>query len=301
MSAISLIDFQNQTQDKMRRGLVQKITNESIFLKLLRFISVDGFTYQYGEQTALGSIAFRGINQQYTADVGVVNPKYETLSVFGGEIDTDRQLAGLRGGAARVNAILAKTRKAGLFYDAMCINGDPATTEKSFYGLKARLTGNQLLNCGTNGGALTLAKVDALIDAVVGPNNKKVLIMNKQDRRALKALSLAAVGGAVLNDVGGSLPAYDNVKIEVLDEDGDEQPILAKTETWGSSSVTSSMYCIRPGEDPEGEFVQGLIGSKTIEHEGQGPRGTTVVDIVEMLGGLAVFHGRAAARLAAIL
>jgi hypothetical protein len=171
--AISLIDFANSTQDRLRKGLIQKITNESTFLRILHFIQVDGFAYEYGEQTTLGGVAFRAINQQYAPDTGVVNPKFETLSIFGGEIDTDRQLAGLRDGAVRVNAILAKTRKAGLFYDAMCINGDPAAIPKSFYGLRARLTGNQVISAGANGGAITTLLMDRVLDAVVGPNEKR--------------------------------------------------------------------------------------------------------------------------------
>src|SRR5690349_18950161 len=131
----SLLDFVNQTDDPMRKGLVQKITNENIFLKLLRFVPVQGFTYSYAEQATLGGIAFRGINEQYTADKGVVNPKVESLSPFGGVVETDWQLAQLAGGVARTNAILAKTRKAGLYFDRMVIDGNPDVVAKSFWGL----------------------------------------------------------------------------------------------------------------------------------------------------------------------
>jgi hypothetical protein len=255
--AISLIDFAVTTEDSMRRGLIQKITNESTFLRILRFIPVDGFSYEYGEQTTLGGVAFRGINQQYSPDAGVINPKFETLAIFGGEIDTDRQLADLRDGAVRVNAILAKTRKAGLFYDSMCINGNPAAIDKSFYGLKARLTGNQVISAGTNGGSLTIPLMDKLLDAVVGPNESKILIMSKYQRRALKAALIAAATGTSIVEIGAAIPSYDGAKIEILDEDGDEAPILPQTETWGSSNVTSRIYCVRPGQDPEGEHAQG--------------------------------------------
>ncbi len=45
--AISLLDFANQTTQPMRKGIVQEITNESVFLRRLRFVSVDGFAYRY--------------------------------------------------------------------------------------------------------------------------------------------------------------------------------------------------------------------------------------------------------------
>jgi len=95
------------------------------------------------------------------------------------------------------------------------------------------------------------------------------------------------------------MTGYDGAKVEVLDEDGDENPILTKTEVRGTGggTATSSIYCVRPGQDPEGEWVQGLIGSGMIQHMPQGPQGTKQNDLVEARAGLAVFHGRAAARL----
>lgn len=302
--AISLADYAAQTQDDMRGGLIQKITNESVFMRILHFVVVDGFKYLYGEQATLGGISFRHINGSYTADSGVVNPREETLAILGGLVKTDVQLVSVRGGVARTNSIMAKIRKAGLFFDKYCIDGDPAVTDGSFYGLKNRLVGNQLLYAASgsiNGGSLTLADVDSLLDAVAGLNEQKTLVMRKAERTKMKQLVVAAAGGASMADVGKGLDSYDGAKIEVLDEDGDEAPILPKTETRGSSNVTSSMYCIRAGQNDEGEWVQGLIHDKIVGHMPQGAQGTSIYDLIEMLAGLAVFHGRAAARLAGIL
>jgi hypothetical protein len=97
MPAISLTDFANQTTDRLRKGIVMKITNESVFFRRLRFIPVPTFTYLYNRQETLGGIAFRGINESYTADTGVVNPLAETLRIFGGIVQTDRQLVNASG------------------------------------------------------------------------------------------------------------------------------------------------------------------------------------------------------------
>jgi hypothetical protein len=96
-------DYANQTTEPMRKGLVQKITNESIFLKRLRFIPVDGFTYEYRRQDTLGGIAFRALNASYTPDQGVVNPYIESLAIFGGEVRTDRQIVNKQGDVVRAN------------------------------------------------------------------------------------------------------------------------------------------------------------------------------------------------------
>jgi hypothetical protein len=302
--AISLLDYQNQTQNPMRRGLVALITNEPVFLRRLNFIPVDDFQYRYNRQTTLGGIAFRGLNASYTPDQGVVNPLIESLSIMGGQVNTDRQLVNKQGDVARSNAIAAKIKKAGLFFDRYVLQGDPAVDPLQFYGLNSRLTGNQLIIGGTNGATLTLAMVDQLIDAVVGETKDKILCMNKAMRRKISALVLGAAGGALPTNVGTQLREYNGVPIEVIDEDGDETPILPFTETQGSSNVTTSLYCIRLGGSIDGEYTQGLVGgtngNPNIEHVPVGLLGTFYADIVEANLGLAMFHPRAAARLKGI-
>lgn len=303
--AISLVDFQNQTTDPKRKGIVQKITNDSVFLKRLRFIPVDGFTYEYRRQDTLGGVAFRGLNANYSPDQGVVNPYIESLAIFGGEVRTDRQIVNKQGDVVRANQIAAKVKKAGLFYDRYVIKGDPAADALQFYGLNARLTGNQVIAAGTNGGTLTLDMVDAALDAVVGTTGQKILVMNKVMRRKMSKLATGLAGGAAVFDVGRQLTEYQGATIEVLDEDGDEQPILDFTEVQGSSGAAcTSIYAIRLGSDTDGEFVQGLIGGSgsvpNIEHVQVGLLGTYFSDIIEANIGLAVFHGRSACRIKGI-
>jgi hypothetical protein len=300
MPAISLSDYAAQTQDRLRKGIVQKITNESVFFRRLRFIPVPTFTYNYPRQETLGGIAFRGINESYTADTGVVNPLIETISIFGGIVQTDRQLVNAGGNDARANSIAAKTRKAGLFFDKYCVDGDPATDPKQFMGLNARITGAQLLNMGTNGGPIDLATLNQALDSVVGDNSKKIIVCNKFVRRKIKTLLLAAAGGAAVADFGPSIQTYDGATFEILDEDGDEAPILGFDETQGSSNVTTSLYVIRPGEDAEGEYMQGLVKNSMVEHEALAMTGVSYQDLVEMAGGIAVFHPRAVCRIKGI-
>jgi hypothetical protein len=300
MPAIDLLTYANQTQSPMRRGLIQKITNESVFLKTLKFIPVDGLTYEWGEQTTLGSVGFRAINGAYTPDVGVVTPKREGLGILGGQVNTDRQIANKNGGVARANGIAAKVRKVGLQYDRAVLQGDPAVNPLAFSGLNIRCTGSQLLVAGPNGATLALSMVDQLIDYVVGSPTQKRLVMNKAIRRKLTYLKVAAAGGAHVEDVSKQLDNYNGVPIDVLDEDGDETPILPFTETCGSSTATVSMYCYRPGSDTEGEFLQGLIGGNLIEVVPVGLLGTFWADLIESNIGLGMFHFRAAARLSGL-
>lgn len=305
----------------MRKGLIQAVVAGSMLLPILRFVPVQGFEYEYGEQTTLGSITFRNLNGTYDSNAGIVNLKKEKLALFGGTILMDWQL---EGGPTHVNAVYAKTKSLGLFYDNMFINGDPGTDPKAFFGLKFRILAAQTVYAGTNGGALTLSLLDQLLDKVVGPNNTKVILMSKKQKRAFKALVLAAAGGASAADVLSGYDTYDGAKIVTMDEDDQPTSVLPQTETRGSSNVTGSIYCFRPGQDPEGEFLQGLVrvGSAgmhptqnvggvagdmalplsggLIAHRALAQVNTQIGDLVEMFGGLGVFHGRAAARLAGL-
>ena len=299
--ALSLIDFTNQTTSPLKRGVVSEITNESVFLRRLHFVPVNGFAYSYNRQKTLGGIAFRGLNESYVNDTGVVNPSVETLSIFGGEVRTDRQLVNKQGDLVRANAIAAKVKKAGLFFDRYVLKGDPGINANQFYGLNARLTGAQVLAAGANGAALTLDLLDQALDAVAGSNDRKFIVCNKVVRRKLTALLRAAAGGSAISEIGPQAREYDGAAIEVLDEDGDETPILAFDESQGSSNVTTSLYVIRAGGDVDGEHVQGLIGADLVEHVAVGLQGTYYTDIVEANMGLGMFHPRAACRVKGIL
>jgi hypothetical protein len=298
--AISLVDFATQTQSPLKKGLVQEVTNESVFLRRLHFVPVDGFAYTYNRQKTLGGIAFRGLNASYTEDAGVVNPQVETLSIFGGEVRTDRQLVNKQGDSVRANAIAAKVKKAGLFFDKYVLKGDPGLDPLQFYGLNSRLAGAQVLSPAVNGGPLTLDLLDQALDAVAGSNDRKVIVCNKVVRRKITALVRAAAGGSAMSEIGPQAREYDGAPIEVIDEDGDEAPVLAFDESHGTSNVTTSLYVVRPGKDVDGEYVQGLIGADLVEHVTVGLQGTFFTDIVEANMGLGMFHPRAAARVKGI-
>ncbi len=301
--AISLIQFAAQTQIPMLRGLIDRISNESAFFKLLKFIPVDGFAYRYNLRENLAGIAFRSPNGTYTGTPSVIIPRQENVAMFGAPVQTDAAIVDMQGDIARANEISGITQNIGLFYDRTVIKGDPVAMPGSFPGLNARCTGLQYLLAGVNGGPLTMPMVDALIDQVVGPATAgKVLIMNKATRRNLTALLRAAAKIDTMAAVSSQTPNYDGVPIVILDEDGDQQPILAENEACGTATNTVSMYCIRVGGDVDGQMVQGLVCTRPmIVHRDVGLLGTYYLDIVEMLGGLITAHPRCVARLGGIL
>jgi hypothetical protein len=303
--AVSLLEYQNQASTPMMQGIVQVVTNESVFMRRLNFVEITEFTYRYNRQQTLGGIAFRNFNQTYTADTGVVNPETESLRIFGGSVATDRQLAkGPTGTRVRSNNIASKMKKAALFFDKYVIDGDTASSSAQFDGLNVRLTGNQVISAGTNGAALTLAMLDQAIDRVVGGESNKIIVCNKAVRRKITTLVVAAAGGAAVLDVGSQKTSYNGVPIEVLDEDGDENAILGFDETQGNSSVATSLYVLRLGSSTDGEYLQGIVrntGAGMVEHVDYGEQLGVYNDLVEGVMGIGVFHPRSGCRIKGIL
>src|SRR5262249_43412556 len=161
-------------------------------------------------------------------------------------------------------------------------NGDTAKDPSSLLGLKARISGSQLIAAGVNGGPLVLDDVVKMQDAVVGADNsQKPITCNKAYRRTLSSKVRAdAKGMGVFDASGTQIQSFNGSPIDVIDEDGDEQPIISNTETYGNSSANlTSAYCTRYGSDTDEEYIQGLAGSKMIEHVEIGLLGTFYLDL----------------------
>lgn len=292
MEALTLIEAAKLVQDPLKRGVIELFPRTSPVLERLPFFPVNGQAYVYNQEETLPGIAFRGINESYTAETGIVNPVVEKLFIMGGISKVDRALVKTQGNVNNLRAIYdgMKAKAAALTFTSKFFTGDNATNPKEFDGLENRLTGDQVLDMGD--AALTLAKLDELIDAVQG--GPDVLFMNKTMRRKVNALMRAA-GQATetVNDAfGRQISSYAGVPIAVIEDDKDGSLILDFTET-GS---TTSIYACRFGA---GEWVSGLQ-SGSMDVIDLGLIETVYKTLVEWICGLAVFHPKAAARLKGI-
>ena len=190
-----------------------------------------------------------------------MNPAVEALYIMGGLSKVDRALIKTQGNVNNLRAIYdgMKAKAAALTYTAKFFNGDNSTDPNEFDGLEKRLTGSQVIDAGSTAGgdALTLDKLDELLDAVQG--GADVLFMNKIMRRKVSALVRAA-GQAIetVNDAfGRQLTAYAATPIAVIEEDKDGNQILAfdEDDSNGDAASCTSIYAVRFGL---AEYVSGL-------------------------------------------
>ncbi|MFC1505204.1 major capsid protein [Thermodesulfobacteriota bacterium] len=299
---LTLLEAAKLVQDPLKRGVIEIFPRTSPVLERLPFFGVNGQAYKYNIEETLPGIAFRGINESYTEDTGVVNPAVEALYILGGLSKVDRALVKTQGNVNNLRATYdgMKAKATALTFTLKFFKGDNSTDPNEFDGLENRLTGSQVIDMGSTSGGdeLDLAKLDELLDAVQG--SPDVLFCNKTIRRKISALVRAASQAqeTVSDAFGRQLTAYAGIPIAVIEDDKDGNPILDFDEDnpGGGTAASTSIYAVRFGL---AEYVSGLqAGSMDVLD--QGLVGIHYNTLIEWICGLGVFHPKAAARLRGI-
>jgi hypothetical protein len=311
--AVTLVEAAKLSQTNLQRGVIETFVQESSILDRIPFLTIEGNAYAYNEESALPGVAFRSVNEAYTESTGTVNQKSESLVILGGDADVDKFIVRTRGNLNDQRAVQTrmKVKAASYKFQDTFFNGDVAVDPKSFDGLKKRLTGAQVIDAATNGmGPVTGAHdffdlLDALVAQVDGLNgsngaiyaNRSVIAKIKSSarrlggvemvREALTQKMIATFNGIPLLDPGQTAAGVD---------------ILPRTETQGSSSVASSIYAVKFGQDEGDKAVTGLTNGGVQAYDlGELQEKPAYRTRIEFYTGLAVFGGKAAARLRGVL
>ena len=296
--ALTLVESSKRYQNPVQQAIVELYAENSDILGALPINTIAGNAYKYNREETLPNIGFRGVNESFTESTGVVNPVTEPLVIAGGDLDVDKFIVSTQGRDQRGVQEAMKVKALAHRITETFIKGDNATEPREFDGLQVRLTGSQVISAGTTAGgaALSLAKLDELIDAVDSPTH---LIMNKAMRRRLSAAArLTTVGGFVnyeLNEFGRRVMSYNDLPILIADQDETGSDILGFTEAADSGNATAtSIYCV--------SFRDGMLtgiqnGAPMVEDLGELQTKPVYRTRVEWYMGIAVLHARAAARL----
>ncbi|MEK7849162.1 MAG: major capsid protein, partial [Chloroflexota bacterium] len=128
-------------------------------------------------------------------------------------------------------------------FDDTFINGDATADAKAFDGLNKLCNSAQAVSMGTNGAALTLDRLDELIDKIK-PGKPDMLLLSRRTRRQLTSLSRATGSGILESDrnqLGQMVQYYDGIPVAINDWVSDAQ-------TQGSSTDCSSIFALQFGE-----------------------------------------------------
>lgn len=250
--------------EALKATVMELFAKNSDIMQYMPFENIQGNALKFNREKMLPGVAFRGVNEGYTESTGEVEAVTESLAIAGGDLDVDVFLVKTGGMNQRTVQETMKIKALSLSLTKAMIKGDVASDPKSFDGLQVRCTGDQLVGATatTLAGALTLTKLDEVIDAVEEPTH---LIMNKTMRRRLSAAArVSTVGGYITYDLdafGRRVTKYNDLPILIVDKDEDNSDIMAFNELGPSTSTkatSTSIYCVSFAENG----VMGLQSSE---------------------------------------
>ena len=279
------------TGDVYKAGVLKKYAETSEILRLLPFESINGNSLRYNVEETLPGVGFRGVNSSYTESTGIINPKVESLTIAGGDLDVDKFIVDTMGADQRSVHEAMKIKALALAWTKTFIKGDSESDPMTFDGLQKRINGDALIANHALGAGLSLAKLDEAIDAVDGAN---AILMSKAMRRRLTvAARTTAVGGNIgytIDEFGRQVTTYNDLPIVIVEKDNENVDILGFTET-GS---TTSIYVVAFGEG----MVSGLQnGGMDVRDLGELEAKPALRTRIEWYSGFGVFAPRSAARL----
>jgi hypothetical protein len=304
--ALTLIEAARLKTDPLQRGVIECFPKASPVLERLPFLTVSSDSYKFNRAATLPATAFRGLNESYTESTSTLDSVTENLTISGGVSDVDRVLVKTQGNLNELRSIhdALKSKSCAVKWTKGFFKGDCESDPKSFDGLQVRLIGNQLINGGSSSGgdALSLSKLDELIDAVDG--SPDVLFMNKTMRRRLTvAARNSSVAGDInytLDEFGRRVTTYNDIPIGVIETDENNDEILPFTESnpGGGTAASTSIYAVRFGV---GQYVFGLqCGEMDVIDMGLYSGGTAYRTLIEWISSFTIGHNKSAARLCGI-
>lgn len=292
-------------EGSVKRAFVEMFAEQSDIIAALPLQNAPGGAYRYDRETTLPGVAFRGLNEGYTATKGVINPQVEQTFIAGGEIKVDKALIRRFGAERRAREEKMQVKSLVRTLTSKIVSGDNASSPKEFDGLKTRLVvgGSAVTaNSASSGGAaLSLYNLDRSIDKVMDPTH---IWMSKAMRtRLTQAGRNTGVGGYVAqtkDDFGRIITTYRGLPILVGYEDEVNDTVLFpfdEVASGGGSAVTTSIYIVSM---KEGMFTGLQVAPMDVVDQGEIESGPYLQTRIEWDFGLCLEHPSAAHRLTSI-
>lgn len=298
MSALTIVEAAKLASgDVLLQGVIETFAARSPILAALPFETIAGNALKYNREAVLPGVAFRGVNEGYTASAGVINPVTEGLVICGGDVDVDRFILQTQGQSVMAQHVALKAKAIADDWGQKFIKGDSTSDPRQFDGLQARLAGSQkVANGGTDGGdVLSLAKLDEAIDKVDEPTH---IIMSKAMKRAFVAAArTTTVSGYTIHaaqEMGRPVLYYAGLPILTVDNGSTEPLGFSELGYTGSTATATSIYVVSFGP---GKLVGLQNGGIDVRDLGELDSQPVHRVRIEWYAGLALYHPRAACRL----
>lgn len=259
---IPLLTAAKYGKDQIAQGVVETIIQQSPFLEQLPWVTFAGNALQKTVEATLPNVAFRQVNGTYTASHGSDDVEFWGTAIMGGEYKVDNALVDVIASERDIEAdqIKKMSKAASMRFDWEVINGT-ATGGTGFKGLKQLVTDGKGTLVTQSAGALTLAKLDEVIDAFRNHPRPDAFLVNRTHRRKITNLARTTHTGISLIDVGTDVfgrkvNMYDDVPLRILEDGINSSNAVTALLPFTEASSTSSIYAVKFGK----EQVCGLMG-----------------------------------------
>ncbi len=292
--ALTLAEAAKLSNDVLLTGVVETIIKDSPVLQRLPFIEIAGNGLTYNRENAAPTVSFFDVGDTWTESTPTFTQLTVSLKIMGGDADIDNFLLATRSNLQDLEAAVVqlKAKAVRQLFEQTFITGDTSVNAKAFDGLDKLCDASQAISMGANGAALTLDKLDELVDAVKG-GKPDLLVMSRRSRRSIN--KLARTSGSFLeadrDEFGQMLQFYDGIPIGVSD-------YISDTQTVGTSTDCSVIYAFQMGEGA----LSGLTspGGLQVERVGSLETKDARRTRIKWYGSLALFNTLKLARLTGV-
>jgi HK97 family phage major capsid protein len=242
--ALTLAEASKLSNDVLLTGVIETIIKDSPILQALPFIEIVGNGLTYNRENAAATAAFYDVGDTWSESTPTFTQVTATLKIVGGDADIDNFLLATRSNLQDLEAAVVqlKAKAVQQKFEDTFVNGDTAGDPKSFDGIDKLTDSGQTVSMGANGGSLTLAKLDELVD-LIKRGKPDILLMSKRSRRSLN--NLARTSGGFLetdrNEFGQMVQYYDGIPVGICD-------YISDAKTVGTSTDCSTIYAVQLGE-----------------------------------------------------
>lgn len=256
MASVTLAESAKLAQDELVAGVIENVITVNQMFEVLPFDGINGNALAYNRENVLGDVDVEGVGDTIGAKAAATFTQVtSSLTTIVGDAEVNGLIQATRSADTDQTAvqIASKAKSAGRKFQDMLINGSGASNQ--FDGLINLCASGQKVATGGNGGALSFAFLDELIDLVTDKDgNVDYIAMHSRTRRSYRAL-LRALGGASINEVyqlpsGAEIMAYSGIPVFKND-------YIPTDQTKGGSTGCTTVFA---GTLDDGSRTHGLAG-----------------------------------------
>ena len=276
--AVTLTEAAKLSNDSLLTGVIEEIIKECPLLQVMPFIEIVGNALTYNRENTLPSAEWHSVNDDWTTSPSPdFSQQTATLKILGQNADIDAYIKQTRSNIQDVEAAIIELTAKALRHELeeKFVYGDSLADANQFDGLKKIINtgaaGSQVIAVGATGATLTLARLDELIDAILG-GKPDLLIMSRRSRRKINALARAAGSNLEVGEgkLGEFVQLYNGIPITINDFILDTRTLVDSVETATTGGANSTIYAVQFGEDG----LCGLTSPGGLQIENIGPMET---------------------------